>query len=107
MEVTRAESRGEEMPKRWRSPRAPVPPLCAPPPVAEPLHQLTPCGGDAGQVPPGFGWLVGESKSRKRRNDYMERIPCATTMLCRIGKRPNDLNELRNRSRPTVSQEDG
>src|SRR6266404_4979651 len=100
-----SESTGKKMPERGRYSRAPVPPLCDPPPVAESLHQLTPCGGYAGEVPP-YSWLVRKSKSRKRRNDDMERIVCTTTLLCRVSKWLNDLNELRNRSRPTVSQKD-
>ena len=94
------------MPECRRNSRAPVSPLRDPPLVPKPLHQLTPCGGDPREVPSGLGWLVRKSESRKRRNDYMERILCATTMLCRVRKGPNDLHELHNRSRPTVSQND-
>src|ERR1700747_1242781 len=53
VEVNSSEASGEQTPERRRYARAPVSPLCDPPLVAEPLHQLTPCGGDAGQVPPG------------------------------------------------------
>src|SRR6266446_136644 len=84
VEMYSSESWGKKMPERGRYSRAPVSPLCDPPTVAESLHQLTPCGGYAGELPP-YSWLVRKSKSRKR---------------------PNDLNELRNRSRPTVSQKD-
>src|SRR5260370_27327739 len=101
-----SESGGGKMPECGGSPRPPGSPRGDPPPVAKPLHQQTPCGGDPGEVPSGFGWLVRKSKSRKRRNDYMERILCATTMLCRVSKGPNDLHELHNRSRPTVGKKD-
>src|SRR5579862_174164 len=101
-----SESRRKKLPECGRYSRTPVSPLCDPPPVAKPLHQKAPCGGDAREVPSNFGWLVRKSKPRKRRNDYMERVLCATTIICRIRKGPNDLHELHNRSRSTVSQND-
>src|SRR5579864_2913656 len=94
------------MPECGRNTRAPVSPLGDPSLVAKPLHQQTPCGGDAGEVPSGLSWLVRKSKSRKRRNDYMKRILCATAILCRARKGKNDVHEFHDRSRPAMGQND-
>src|SRR5260370_38124741 len=105
-QVNSAQTGWHDLSQRSGCSGSPVAALGYPTLVAESLHQFTPCEGDAGHVPAGFGWLVRKSKSWKRRNDNMERILYATPVICRISKEPNDPDALRNQSRPTVSQND-
>src|SRR5579863_9897954 len=69
-------------------------------------HQLGKQVCHSGGVHPTFCRLAGESKTRERRNDYVERIGRFPTVRCRIGKPGKQLHHFKKRSRPAMDQQD-
>jgi hypothetical protein len=83
---------------------APVAALRAVARVAEPVHELVPCVGDAGQVPAGLGWLAAEPEAGQRRAHDVERVG-RVPARDGVGQRADDLAELDHRAGPAVRQD--
>ena len=84
--------------------RPPVAALGAEPVVAERGHDLGPTVGDAFDAPAGLGRLVAEAVSGQRRQHDMERVAGIATVSGRVGERPDHVEELDDRPRPSVGE---
>src|SRR5713226_2250170 len=86
--------------------RPPVASLRHPALVAKAWHQRRPSAGDPVHVPARLNRLVGEAKAWERRNDDVERVFRPSAVTGGIAERADDLHELHDRSRPSVSEND-
>ena len=73
--------------------------------VAESRHQLGPGGGDPHVVPASIARGTGESEPRNRRDDEVKRIGATLPVRHRIGQRPDHVEELDDRARPPMGQD--
>src|SRR5262245_2886243 len=70
--------------------------------IAQALHQLRPCAGDAAGLPAEFGWLSREAVTRQGRQHQVECIGLGTTVLRGVGQRTNSLEQLDDRAGPAM-----
>ena len=73
--------------------------------VPEPPHQLDPRAGYPLDAPPRRGRLVAEAVARQRRADHVEGIGWVAAVGDRVRQRPDDLEELDDRARPAMRQD--
>jgi hypothetical protein len=81
--------------------RAPVVAVREEPVVPGPAHQRDERRGDVLQRPAGSGRLVAETVARQRGRDDVERVG----RVRRVRQRLDDVEELRDRTRPAVRQQ--
>jgi hypothetical protein len=86
--------------------RAPVGALCAVPVVAEAGHQADPGPGDPLDAPAVAGRSVAEAVAGQRRADDVERVPRVAAVRHRVGERADRLEELYDRSRPAMGEDE-
>jgi hypothetical protein len=87
--------------------RAPVAALRPVAPVAEAAHQLDPGPGDPFGGPARLGGRSREAVAGDRRDHQVEGVGGVAAVRRRIGQRPDDLEELRDRARPAVGDDQG
>src|SRR4029077_13479692 len=75
-------------------------------PVAEALHELGEGRADPDGAPPRVRGRTGETVARYRRCDHVERVRRVATVGGWIRQRPDDLDELEDRPRPTVDEQE-
>ena len=73
--------------------------------VAEARHQLGERRRDAGISPAGLGEWYGEPKPGQRRHHDMERVGRIPAVGGRVGERPDEVDELGERSGPAVDEQ--
>jgi hypothetical protein len=81
---------------------APIAALRAVARVAQPGHELDECVRDATGVPSALVGRTRERVARDRRAHDVERVLWVAAVRARIGEWADDVEELDNRSRPTV-----
>jgi hypothetical protein len=75
--------------------------------ISQPAHELGEAPGDATHVPASVPRRTREPVPRHRRTDHMERVCRVSPMGCRVGERPDNLQELHNGARPAVTENEG
>src|SRR5206468_12477682 len=73
--------------------------------IPEARHELGDDASDALGAVAGLTRFTQESVARQRQSHHVKRILRSATIACRLGKRPDDLRKLEERSRPTVYED--
>ena len=93
-------------PKGIADDRAPVAALGDVAVIAETLHQHVPCRGDALRIPARGGWLLRETEAGDRRDHQMEGVFGLAAMGRRIGERPDNVQQLEDRTGPAMRHDE-
>jgi hypothetical protein len=75
--------------------------------ISQPLHQLGEGDGDAVQVPARAVRRGREPEAWDRRHHHVERVRGVAAVRPRVGERADELDELHDRARPAVGEEQG